>query len=396
MPSPIHHLLQQTSSVGGLGGLLNSAEFIAAFRDLGNGAVDLALDRGTGPATFTRATAASTKLSTGLWKLDVASGTARSFYFGMNTAVGAYGGYLAEGARTNLCLQSRDLSNASWTKVNTTGAKDQTGIDGVANSASSLTATLGGGTCLQTITEAPTDSTLSLFIKRITGTGTITIQQGASTSEISAQVNSTTYTQVSLDATVLNPSIGITLGTNGDKIAVDCVQFENGAFASTPIPTTTVAVTRNADVLTYPTSGNVSGTIGAAYAEFTTSDTLTTSERTILGGTPSGGLVYMNNGAGNPLSTNDGTTEISYGLNINAPVTTPKKACVSWAGTSINAALSGTLGTAQTSDGNLSFGASIAIGIDDVGLVRPLFGTVKNVRLWARQLPDAAIVVLTT
>ena len=215
---------------GGGQGIPNP-QFWLPLMDAGAGAVN------TGPArafsgsapTFTRATAAWTKLASGLWA-SVATGIARSCYLGATTAVGAYGGYFSEEARTNLCLQSRDLST-TWTALNATLLKDQIGIDGVASSASSMLATAINGSALQTITEAATASALSMFIKRITGTGTVTIQQGATTLEVSGSINSSTYTRVELDATVLNPAIGIVLGTSGDKIAVDMVQFENGGFA---------------------------------------------------------------------------------------------------------------------------------------------------------------------
>lgn len=392
MPSPVHYLLQQNAGNGGMVGLMNSAEFILPLDDAGNGAVNMSLGRGVGAATFTRATAAATKLSTGLWKLDVASGTARSSYIGLSTAVGAYGGYLAEGARTNLCLQSRDLSNASWTKVNTTGAKDQTGIDGVANSASSLTATLGGGTCLQTIIEAATDSTLSMFIKRITGTGTITIQQGASTSEISAQVNSTTYTQISLDATVLNPAIGIALGTNGDKIAVDCVQFENGAFASTPIPTTTVAVTRNADVLSYPFAGNGNDSAGTAYIELSTIWSTNGTSVAMTFGNTNGRMLYSPSLASTQIQMFDGTAAVVK-TGLTDMNTGSRKRASSWgtAGQSITG--DGAAVATGTFDGSMSAGATIELG-NMVGSSQ-WFGTLKNIRLWQRQLPDATLQAIT-
>ena len=51
-------------------------------------------------------------------------------------------------------------------------------------------------------------------------------------------------------ATVVNPAFGIRIVTNADKVAVDYSQVEVLGFATSPILTTTVAVTRNADVAT--------------------------------------------------------------------------------------------------------------------------------------------------
>ncbi len=396
MPSPVHYLLQQTAGVGGLVGLMNSADFILPLDDLGAGAVNTTLLRGAGPATFTRATTAWTKLSTGLWA-SVASGTARSFYTGMNTAGGTFAGYLAEGQRTNLCLQSRDLSNASWTKVNTTGAKDQTGIDGVVNSASSLTCTVNGGTCLQTITEAATDSTLSMFIKIITGTGTITIQQGASTSEISGQLNSSTYTQVSLDATVLNPAIGIVMGTSGDKIAIDMVQFENGAFASTPIPTTTVAVTRNSDTLNYPSAGNANIAQGTVYAEVVANGPAGTYVAFSLDDATANNIVQGSVGSPNlwnELVVSGGTQTVGQNTtSFNFSQALNKVALSYSAGSASSVVNAGTLVSDATVTPPASF-TRIVIGKNFNGGF-PMYSGIKNMRIWTRQLSDAQLTAMT-
>jgi hypothetical protein len=48
--------------------------------------------------------------------------------------------------------------------------------------------------------------------------------------------------------TLANPTVGFRIVTSGDQIAVDFVQNENGAFGTSPIPTTTTAATRAADV----------------------------------------------------------------------------------------------------------------------------------------------------
>ena len=152
--------------------------------------------------------------------------------------------------RTNLCLWNRDLTNAAWVSTNGTTLKNQTGIDGVTNSASSFTATAGNATCLQSITSASAARVTSFFLKRITGTGTVNITQD----------NGTTWTAVTLTAswqrfqvtsTVTNPVIGIRVVTSGDSVALDYAQHESGAStASSPIPTTSAAVIRQPDVLT--------------------------------------------------------------------------------------------------------------------------------------------------
>lgn len=380
-------------------GINASLTLAIPFPDLGAGVVDTSTRVTAAAPTFTRATAAWTKLSTGLWA-SIATGTARSFYSGFNTAAGSYLGYLAEGARTNQCLQARDTSNASWTKVNMTGAKDQIGIDGVTNSASSLTATAINGSCLQTITEAATTSAFSVFIKRITGTGTVTIQQGVSTSEISASLNSSTYTRVELDASVLNPVIGIVLGTNGDKIAVDMQQFENGGFASTPIPTTTIAVARNADVLSYPvatwfnasagtffstlTSAPDSATLAASQAILQVDDT-TSNERTFLR--------RFTDATANFGVVDGGVTQASISQAV-ITASTAAKVCAAYASNDFAASLNGAaVGTDVA--GTLPSPTVLNIGNNEASAGQ-LYGAISLVRYFSSRLPNAALQQLST
>ena len=366
--------------------------FWAAFNDAGAGAVSLALTAGTGSATFTRATTAWTKLSTGLWA-QVGTGVARSCYTGNGTTVGVYGGYFAEGAATNLCLQSRDMTNASWTKVTMTAALDQTGIDGGANTASSLTATAGAATCLQTITEAATASALSMFIKRITGVGTVTIQQGASTSEISGSLNSSTYTRVELDATVLNPAIGISLGTNGDKIAVDMVQFENSTTgaATSPIPTTTVAVTRNSDLLTYPVAGNIADTAGTAFAQCFVPNTLSSGTHGIIADGSGVASYPLAITSGPQVGCYDGTGVVNATGNIT--VGASFKAAANWTGATRNVYRNGTNKGTGAYDGTIT-PAALNIGAWSGAASGTLYGMLKNVKLWTIALSDAQIASL--
>lgn len=177
-------------------------------------------------------------------------------------------GLLVEQASTNKALWSNDWTNAAYVKVNVTAAKDQTGPDNVANSASSITATANAATILQTITEVGATNTESVYLKRITGTGTITLVQNG-VSGTACALSTTAWTLCSVTASQLNPALGIIMATNGDKIAVWEEQFEALAFPTSPIPTTTVAIARSADVITL-TGAALTAALNAKAARFVT------------------------------------------------------------------------------------------------------------------------------
>ncbi|HEX6827301.1 MAG TPA: hypothetical protein VF077_13360 [Nitrospiraceae bacterium] len=157
-----------------------------------------------------------------------------------------------EEAATQLLVAatSRDLTQAQWVKVNGTAAKDQVGADGVVNAASLFTATSPNATCLQTVTAAATNRVFSLRVRRITGTGVVTISGDnfSTSTDITALINNTTYTRVFLNpASVLNPIVGIKLATSGDKVAVDFVNLVAATCLSSDLDS--VVATRNADVI---------------------------------------------------------------------------------------------------------------------------------------------------
>lgn len=155
-------------------------------------------------------------------------------------------GLLIEEARTNRLLWCRDATQTQWVKTDITAAKDQTGIDGVANAASSLTATADGGTCIQTITLASGSRTGSIYLKRITGTGTVQVSLDGSTWS-TVELSDTEWRRIVLSGTVTNPVVGVRLAVSGDAVAMDFGQVEDGAFATTPILTTTATATRASD-----------------------------------------------------------------------------------------------------------------------------------------------------
>jgi hypothetical protein len=158
-------------------------------------------------------------------------------------------GLLIEEARTNRLFWNRDATQTQWVKTNVTAAKDQTGIDGVANAASSLTATANDGTCIQTITLAAGNRTGSVFLKRLTGTGNIQVTLDGSTYS-TVELSDTVWYRIVLSGNVTNPTVGIRLAVSGDAVAMDYGQVEDGLFATSPILTTTATVTRAVDSAT--------------------------------------------------------------------------------------------------------------------------------------------------
>ena len=174
------------------------------------------------------------------------------------TALGA----LLETARTNYATYSRDLSNVAWVKTTMTATLDQTGIDGIANTASLVTATGANATILQDIPAFDTAvlGIFSCYVKRSVGTGTvsITMDTGSTYLDVTALINNSTFTRVSTVALAIgaeNGDVGFKLGTSADAIIVDHCQAEIpddvDALASSPIWTFASTVARNADDLTY-------------------------------------------------------------------------------------------------------------------------------------------------
>lgn len=384
----------------GAGNVLRPA-FQLSFDDLGSGEVSTVEDMGAVSPTFTRATVAWTKLASGLWA-EVASGVARSFYTGFTTAAGTYAGYLAEGAGTQLVTPTadiRDMTGVGWAAVTMTVAKTGTGIDGTVNACTRLTATGAGATVLHLLVAAASDRTYSAWIRRVTGTGTVKLVQGATkSSDFASSINSSTYTQVVLDATVDVTLLGygIELGTSGDVIEVDFNQFEAGAFATTPMASAGAA--RNADVLTYPTSPWMSASRGTFYAEAISNSTLAGSFITVVGrGSAVGNLAvpiqfslsgtmvfYIGDGVngGNPLSAAQ-----------TFPFTSQKKLVVTGIANDVQGAINGVLGAQDTTQTAFNPPVDIAIGYSAVGSL--LYGGIARVMYWPSRLPNATLQALT-
>jgi hypothetical protein len=329
-------------------------------------------------------------------------------------------GYVAEGARTNLALYSNQLN--AWVGGSSVTADTATSPDG-SLTADTLTANgspdsgLRLGSTGQAINTSHTLSVYAkynssgrwLYLRNIAietsdknAIAWFDLQNGVVGTKRGDVTNSTitaigngwyrlTLTGVTT-ATIANNTIDIKTSnadnvlttTNGQSLYLWGAQLEAGSFASSYIPTTTASVTRNADVETYPTTGNFLDAQGSAYAEVISSSWANATAQIIGDGTES------------PLklsSANSGVQAFDGTNTANGPAGTPTgkvKIAVSWSGATMKVFANGVAGASATYDGTFSL-SSLGIGAGTVG-----GGTIRNVRIWKKQLTDAQLVALTT
>lgn len=150
-------------------------------------------------------------------------------------------GLWAGGSFTQQCLWNRDLTNAVWTATNITALKNQIGADGVANAASSITATANLGTISQTITAISAAHRASAYVKRLVGVGTLELAIDGATYNI-LPVPASGYVQLPIPAlTGANPVYSFRIGTSGDSFAIDFCGCENRAAYSPAVAAATSA-----------------------------------------------------------------------------------------------------------------------------------------------------------
>lgn len=197
-------------------------------------------------------------------------------------------GLLIEESRTNLLLQSRDMTNAAWTKTDVTPTRNQVGIDGVANTACLMTEGSAGTAIASQDSAAVTAGstvTVSKVLKRgntdwmrlgafgggfVNGTnawfnlatgakGTVGAVGAATAATSTIQslgggwyrctvtcIPDGTYTVPKAYVMSASADGSATRVANATYI-VDCAQLEVGAFATSIITTAAATVTRAAD-----------------------------------------------------------------------------------------------------------------------------------------------------
>lgn len=352
-----------------------------------------------GAGTFT---SGETVTATGGGTGAYIAGESTSTIFGLAGGSGTFTGTLTGG--TSGATKTISASAAVWTRSNVNVALDQTGADGVAASASSITVVADGAWSIsQAITLGSSARFLSLYGKRGVGSSTFRMSMDNNSTSTLQTVTPAMTRLLNPTQTLANPTIVISgVGVAGDTFTIDFVQNENGTFATSPIPTTTVAVTRSADVL-----------IGAG-AQLTLAKTLTftcviktylqnvssTVNQTFLtvdDGTNNNRLYIRRQGAtGAPhaILASGGSLNINADYSSGSIVTlTPQKTGFAIAAGDQKGAFGGTRDTNSYASALPVSPTTLRIGAAIAG--EEIQGYIQQITWWNTRLPDATLEALT-
>lgn len=162
--------------------------------------------------------------------------------FSRSTTAPYYDGKTSAIAEQNLFIQSNTFTNAAWVATSATIASGVTDPAG-GTTAYSMTATAGNATLYQTLTLTATAYTESIWIQRVTGTGTINLTlDGTTLSPVTITGSWAKYTYTATPSAG-SKTIGIQIVTSGDAINIYGSQIENRSSATATNITTTSALT---------------------------------------------------------------------------------------------------------------------------------------------------------
>lgn len=337
-------------------------------------------------------------------------------------------GYYTEGARTNLFLRSAEFDNASWFKTNLTvtanpavAPSGEVAADLLSNNA------VGAGAFhyafeLISLTQN-TQYTLSFYVKYLAGSGWIwllgegsgdifcyfnvkTGVVGTLAGFISSSIEAIPGGYYRCSATFLKSSaaaseqigIGLTIANttnswnsaglaNQEQVYVWGGQLEVGGHASSYIPTTSATVTRDRDSMTISPTGIASNSSGAVFCEY--------SSRYAEPGTSR--IIGASSGANTALCLLSGSAiydgviaGASFANYLDGNV---HKIASRWESSGKRAFGDGVMGTQNAYAGSI-IGSNIIVGNSSSGTL-PHWGTVRNLKLWNTNIPDARIQQLT-
>ncbi len=306
-------------------------------------------------------------------------------------------GYLSEGARADVLGTTaairRTMTDVGWVISNLTDITVTTtvGVDGVTASGARLTANANNATILFTPGLAGAVRTYSNWMKRITGTGAISMQVDVADG-YTAKTLTANYSQYQVTGSSAVPVVGIKMATSGDVIDVDFNTLEAATFANpTPIP---VNVSKAADTLLYAVLGNILNTTGTIYVEHVPlySGAILAANSYILdAGTGGNELALYFPASSQNVSMYDAGTANTQAFTRTAG--TLVKLAAIYTPTVTQTAVNGTLGTAAGSGASATLELSFTVATN--GSSNGIFGTIRYLRIWLSALSNAQLTTQT-
>ncbi len=347
--------------------------------------------------------------------------------FAANTLRYGTNGLLVEESRVNLVLQSQTFDNATWGKneatvtANSIAAPDGTttadtvtpSIVDTTHHRVSQTVAVSDATVYQETMYAKANGYTKLaFVERIStgayssfnlsGAGSVLDNGNGGAGSITALANgwyrctmasTSSGTSFGSYIYVLSPSY-----TTGDPTSSSWIgdgvsgvylwgdQLEAGAFATSYIPTTTVAVTRAADNISFGTLTWVNATTGTFYGS---ANSLTTATYLLSGVS---GVAIPRSGTASQAIADNGTNTITATAGLSTWAST-SKAALAYDGTGRSLCMNaGTVATDANLIGTLS---SIYVG-SNAGAAGLWDGYITRVTYWNSKRTDAQLQTLTT
>lgn len=359
---------------------------------------------------------------------------------GVVDAVGPVG-YLAEGARTNMCLQSNTFNNASWTSTLGTLTQNTTGPDGAV---SAWTATDNSAVAFLSVSQLltivnTTTYAHSIFVQKTSGATVFPVfevGQGDGINYFGAVINTNTGvitaatggayvapTSVSAHSIgdfwrviIVGTSNGVTCrfsfypaaSSNGTTVGAASLtgsaviygaQLEAAAFASTYIPTTTVAVARNSDKDAYVATGNISPTAGTLVMTVQGIPATSNIATVLFDAQANAAADYIQlgvttGGVGNVTLASGGVLQVNTNGTTDLRGTTKRKIAITWQANEVKLYVDGvqegatdTSATMPVDLTSMTVGCYSSAGYE-------VYGALKDIKIYPRAFSAAQVAAL--
>jgi hypothetical protein len=312
------------------------------------------------------------------------------------------GSLLLEPQRTNLVTYSEQISNAVW--LTTNSATVTADVDISPNGTMDADRLTAGASLSQVQNTATVVSgsvyTVSVWIKRITGTGQVYLRSIENVNTPITITNNWVRYSLTTTATSTIGRIGVALQTLGDSVSIWGAQLELGTYPTSYIPTLGTSVTRNQDIISKTGISDLIGqTEGTLFCDLRFTNVGTEKYIMVISDPASGlnsiSLRRLTGGeirAAFSATTSSGTTNQSSVVLPNGNY----KLAYTYKSGSLKLFINGVLSFTLTP--TFTFGTPLSIirlGMDTVNSLQ-LGDSIKSIQLYKTALTDAECIALTT